>query len=222
MKKKKEMIKGLAFDLDGTLIDTEVLFRKFWPMAAHQLGFPMEERHSLMLRSLPADRAIPLLQKEVCPEFDYYAVRARRRELMEAYLDEKGIPEKPEMRKTLEDLHLAGYKIALATATPLERAEKYLRRMEVKPFFDAIVCAEMVSRGKPDPDIYLEAAKRLSLEPGQVMSVEDSPTGVLAGFRAGCVTVMIPDQDMPDENTRNITDFLLPDLSSLRNLLLEA
>lgn len=69
------MIRGVVFDLDGTLLDTEKLYRRFWVEAARRMGYPMEDRHALMIRSMAADMAEPLLKREVCPAFDYHAVR---------------------------------------------------------------------------------------------------------------------------------------------------
>ena len=80
------MLQGVVFDLDGTLLDTEKLYRRFWVEAARQMGYPMEDRHALMVRSMAAERAEPLLRREVCEDFDYHAVRALRRQIMEAYI----------------------------------------------------------------------------------------------------------------------------------------
>ena len=72
-------IKGVIFDLDGTLLDTEKLYRRFWVEAARQMGYPMEDRHALMIRSMAAAYAEPLLKREVCADFNYHGVRALRR-----------------------------------------------------------------------------------------------------------------------------------------------
>ena len=57
------MLQGVVFDLDGTLLDTEKLYRRFWVEAARQMGYPMEDRHALMVRSMAAERAEPLLRR---------------------------------------------------------------------------------------------------------------------------------------------------------------
>ena len=62
----------------------------------------------------------------------------------------------------------------------------------------------MVEKGKPEPDIYLYAAKKLNVIPKQCMVLEDSPAGILAAYRAGCLPVMVPDQDEPDENVERM------------------
>ena len=100
------MLQGVVFDLDGTLLDTEKLYRRFWVEAARQMGYPMEDRHALMVRSMAAERAEPLLRREVCEDFDYHAVRALRRQIMEAYIDENGVEAKAGLLPMLREMAL--------------------------------------------------------------------------------------------------------------------
>lgn len=213
------MIKGVVFDLDGTLLDTEKLYRRFWVEAARQLGYPMEERHALMIRSMTAAYAEPLLRREVCAEFDYHAVRALRRKIMGEYIDRNGVDPKPQLLETLETIKARGIKIGLATATPEQRARKYLRMVGAEAYFDDVTCADMVSHGKPQPDIYLLACERIETAPEETLAVEDSPTGIRAAHAAGCLPVMVPDQDEPDEEIRAICHAVVPGLYDVIDLI---
>lgn len=213
------MVKAVVFDLDGTLLDTEKLYRRFWVEAARQLGYPMEDRHALMIRSMAAAYAEPLLRREVCESFDYHRVRALRRELMEAYIDAHGVQPKPGMREILEELRRRGLRIGLATATQEERARKYLRMVNAEAYFDDIVCASMVRYGKPAPDIYALAVRRMGVLPAEALAVEDSPAGIRAAHAAGLGAVMIPDQDGPDEEVRAMCVSVLPSLDAIKTVL---
>ena len=212
-------IKGVIFDLDGTLLDTEKLYRRFWVEAARQMGYPMEDRHALMIRSMAAIYAEPLLKREVCADFDYHAVRALRRKIMEEFIDENGVDPKPQLIETLCAIKDKGMRIGLATATPEHRARKYLRMVDAEQYFDAVTCADMVKRGKPQPDIYLLACKRTGVLPGEAIAVEDAPTGIRAAHAAGCFAVMVPDQDQPDAEIRALCHAVVPALSDIVNLL---
>lgn len=213
------MIKGVVFDLDGTLLDTEKLYRRFWVETARQLGYPMEDRHALMIRSMAAAYAEPLLRREVCAEFDYAAVRVLRRQIMEEYIDRNGVDPKPQLLETLEAIKARGIKVGLATATPEQRARKYLRMVRAEEYFDAVTCADMVRRGKPQPDIYLLACARIETAPGETLAVEDAPTGIRAAHAAGCLPVMVPDQDQPDEEICALCHAVVPGLCDVIGLL---
>lgn len=212
-------IKGVIFDLDGTLLDTEKLYRRFWVEAARRMGYPMEDRHALMIRSMAAVYAEPLLKREVCEAFDYHGVRALRRQIMEEFIDQNGIDPKPGLLQTLEAIRGRGLKIGLATATPEYRARKYLRMVGAEEYFDAVTCADMVKKGKPQPDIYLLACERTGVEPCHALAVEDAPTGIRAAHAAGCLAVMVPDQDQPDDEIRALCHAVVPSLAEVLSLL---
>lgn len=214
-----EPIRGVIFDMDGTLLDTEKLYLRFWVEAANRMGYPMKEEDALAIRATAAAVAEPLLRERVCPEFDYHGVRALRRQLMEAYVDEHGVDPKPGMLDTLRALRERGLRIGLATATPEPRARKYLRMVEAEAYFDAVTCADMAARGKPAPDIYLLACARTGVIPAQALAVEDAPSGVLSAHAAGLRTVLIPDRDMPGEEITALCHAVLPELRAVLSLI---
>lgn len=214
-----EPVQGVIFDMDGTLLDTEKLYLRFWLEAAHRMGFPMKEEHALAIRATAASVAEPLLKRLVCPEFDYHGVRALRRQIMEEYVDEHGVDPKPGMLETLRALRERGLRIGLATATPEPRARKYLRMVGAEQFFDAVTCAGMVEHGKPAPDIYLLACARTGVLPAHALAVEDAPSGVRSAHAAGMRTVLIPDRDMPGEDITALCHAVLPDLPSVLSLI---
>lgn len=192
-------IKGIISDMDGVILDTEKLYVRFWREAASFYGFPVTLEHALGIRSLSGKLAEEKLQGWFGKEFDYNAVRQKRIELMDEFVNQNGVEPKPGAKALLSYIKDNGYALALATATPVDRAGRYLKSVELYSFFDQIVSAREVKRGKPAPDIYLCAAKRLGLDPEECIALEDSQNGIRSAFAAGCKTIMVPDLDQPTE-----------------------
>lgn len=193
------MIQAVIFDMDGTLIDTEKYYRIFWPKALAEFGYHMTDEQALLMRSLGRPFAPKQLKEWFGESLDYYAVRDRRKEMMEECLDREGIRCKPGALELIKRLKAAGITTAIATATDLQRTAKYMKLTGLEGYFDRLISATQVAEGKPSPDIYLFACKELGLKPEECLAVEDSPNGVMSAYRAGCKVVMVPDQTKPDQ-----------------------
>lgn len=193
------MIKIVFFDMDGTLIDTEKYFRRFWPKAAAAFGYEMSDGQALSMRSLGRPFAPAQLKEWFGPETDYQAIRAKRTEMMEAQLRIDGLQRKPGAVEILEELKQRGIPAVAVTASPIERTERYLTEVGILQYFDRIISATQVAEGKPSPDVYLLASKEVGFPTEECLAVEDSPNGVMSAYRAGCKVVMVPDQTPADE-----------------------
>lgn len=192
-------IRAVVFDMDGTLIDTEKYYRICWPKALAAFGYRMTDEQALTMRSLGRPFAITQLKAWFGEELDYHAVREKRKEFVEECLDREGLRLKPGALELLQSLRRRRITTAIATATDMERTERYLKKVGIFECFDKLISATMVKEGKPSPDIYLYACEQLQLKPDQCIAVEDSPNGVRSAWRAGCKVIMVPDQTEPDE-----------------------
>lgn len=197
-------IKAILFDMDGLVLDTERLYTRFWQEAAQALGFPMTRAQALGMRSLNRDAGEAQLQSYFGEKISYEEVRRERIRRMDAFIKENGVTTKPGIRELLSFAGANGIKTAITTSSPLERTRCYLEKVGLSDSFDCLFSGYMVERGKPEPDLYLYAAEQLSVRPEQCMVLEDSPAGILAAYRAGCIPVMIPDQDEPGEETKKL------------------
>lgn len=186
--------------MDGLMLDTERLLVRFWRQAAGEYGYEMTVRHVLDIRSLSRKYAVPQLKGIFGEQFEFEQIRARRIELMNAYIEENGFEVKKGLFELLEYLKSGDYKIAVATATDRERTSEYLRRIDALEYFDEIICGDMVKNGKPEPDIYLAAAEKLGFAAEECAALEDSPNGIKSAYAAGCRVIMIPDLSLPDDS----------------------
>lgn len=217
MKQKK--IKGVLFDMDGVVLDTEKLYTRFWQEAANSLGYPMTREHALGMRSLSREVGERQLKTYLGEDVDYKEVRDKRIEMMNAFIEENGVEIKSGIHELLDFLKEKKIKTSIATSSPLDRTKKYLSQVGLVDKFDALVSGHMVEHGKPAPDIYLYAAENLGLKPEECMVLEDSPTGILAAFRAGCIPVMIPDQDEPDEEVQKMVYAVAENLLAVKDII---
>lgn len=204
--------------MDGTLIDTEKYYRECWPKAMAAFGFEMSDAQALEMRSMGRPFAPIHLKKVFGESLDYHQVRNKRKELVEECIRERGIQLKPGAIEILQWLRENKIPAAVATATDMERTERYLKMLGIYEYFDRLISATMVAEGKPSPDIYLYACAEMGMEPGDCIAVEDSPNGVKSAYRAGCKVVMVPDQSRPDAELEKMLYACVDNLNDLRKI----
>lgn len=190
-------VQGVLFDMDGLVLDSEILYTRFWREAVEELGYPMTWQQALGMRSLNHARGQAYLTSLFGPGIDYEKARAIRIRRMDAWIDVHGVDPKPGVRELLAEIHRRGLPCAITTSSPPERVKDHLSPLGLYDQFDAICTVHQVQHGKPEPDIYLFGAETLGLRAEDCLALEDSPAGIESAFRAGCMTVVVPDQDQP-------------------------
>lgn len=214
-------IKGVIFDMDGLIIDTERLLIKYWCQACKEFGYYATPEMLYPMRSLCSKYSIPKFKEVFGQDFDVSKVRARRMELMNEYISIYGVEKKKGLDELLDFLQSNGIKTAVATATDYPRTEKYLKSIKVFDKFDNIVCANMVKVGKPEPYVYLQACDEIGLLPNECLALEDSPNGILSAYRAGCKPIMIPDLTQPDDYTKSLLFACVESLDMVIDIILK-
>ena len=188
-------VKGVLFDMDGVVLDTEKLYARFWAEAAQALGYPMTYAQALGMRSLNAKAGQEKLESYFGPGVSRAQMRDKRVELMDAFVAEYGVEPKPGIFQLLDHLQTRGIPAAITTSSPKERVEQYLKPLGLYHRFHKICTGYEVKQGKPAPDIYLYGAESLGLRPEDCLAIEDSPAGIESAYRAGCMAVLVPDLD---------------------------
>ena len=193
-------IRGVLFDLDGVVIDTEKLYTRFWMEASRDLGHPMTFAQALQMRSLGSRESQEKLDSffgaAVLP---YADLRARRIELMEAFIAEHGVEEKRGIRELLAQLKEKNIPCAITSSSSIPVIRRHLGSLGLLDGFTALCSGKDVPMGKPAPDIYLHGAATLGVKPENCLAIEDSPAGIESAWRAGCMAIIVPDQDQPGE-----------------------
>lgn len=208
-------IKAALFDMDGLLIDSERIYRDCWIQAAQELGYTFDTEKALSLRSLDKELANALFIRWFSDETAYERVKKRRKEIMAEKIRQVPLQRKPGVRSLIQELEKRGIKAAVVTASPQKRAQMHLESVGLGNLFETIVTTETVKRGKPFPDVYLYAAKRMQVMPKECLAFEDSPNGVKSAHEAGCHTVMIPDLTPPAGDLMPYVEYTYDSLADL-------
>ena len=122
------------------------------------------------------------------------------------------LPLKPGVVEILQDLKQRCVPLALASSTRSDIVKLELEEARLLSFFDAVLGGDMAPRSKPEPDIFLAAAKVLGAIPANCYVLEDSFNGIRAAHRAGMHPIMVPDMQQPDEEMRGLAEVIVDDL----------
>lgn len=208
------MIKAVLFDLDGTIVDSEPLSVAAWATIGDAMGFHLEHDFIMTFVGRSPEAIAQLLVERVGSiERAREAFALHQRTKME--IAERELTLKPHAKETLEALTSHGYSLGLATSSERSAAERELDRFGLLPYFTATTCGDEAPRSKPNPDIYLETARKLGVDPAECAVVEDSPNGVRAGHAADMAVFMIPDLIPATPEISGLCAATLDDLSQL-------
>ena len=209
------MVSGIIFDMDGVLIDSERQSNEGWLWAAGQLGVDMPMWLIDSFKGAPAELCCKFFDDYYKGVIDYWEAKELRTQHVYKIRETEGIPVKKGVKDIFEYIRNNGLKCAVATSTRRESAEKTLHEIGVWDYLDAVVYGDEVERGKPEPDIFLRAAKAIGVNPSEAVVVEDSINGIKAGYSAEMRVVHIPDTIAIDDDIRKLTYMVCADLNGL-------
>lgn len=189
-------VSGVVFDLDGVIIDSEHLWEETWRDFAESRGVEWALSDTLAVQGMSAPEWAGYLAEHVGAPDEADFVRDR---VIDDIIGRIGdgeaelLPGAPELVRSVSDR----VPIALASSSARKTIDAVLAYHDLAHLFTATVSSEEVARGKPSPDVYLEAAARLDLAPADGLAVEDSSNGIRAAHASGLRVVGIPNATYP-------------------------
>lgn len=213
--------KAFIFDLDGVIVDTAKYHFLAWQKLAQQLGIEFTPEHNEHLKGVSRVRSLEIileLGKIQASDEEKEQWLIQKNEDYLSYLvtmDESEIL--PGVLPVLHFLKDNNQKIALGSAS--KNARPILEKTGILPLFDAIVDGNDVSNAKPDPEVFLQAAKKLGVSNENAIVFEDSVAGIQAANIAGMISVGIGDETILNEAKFNFKDFTFIDVSFIEALL---
>ncbi|MEK4878801.1 MULTISPECIES: HAD family hydrolase [Paenibacillus] len=188
------MIKGIIFDFDGTIIDTETAWYTAFNEAYAEYGvdLTLEQYSTCIGTSLnsfnPYEYLMTDLKLAIDKEEFSKAVKQRHSKLMELETIRPGI------QHYLDSAKAAGLRIGLASSSSLEWVEKYLNQLGIREYFECVRTADHVAKVKPDPELYNQTLACLGITADEAVAIEDSPNGSMAAAAAGIRCIVTPNE----------------------------
>ena len=206
---------AVIFDMDGTLLDTESVFKTIVFEVCTELGFEMTDAVHMSMVGSSHERTSQLLIEAYGVTFPYSLFDERCRVIMRER-SHVGVPVKPGAREFIGELRERGIPTAVATSSRNPHAQHHLGAAGLLDLFETVVTRDDVINPKPHPEPYLTAARRLGVDPLQCLALEDSHSGVRAAHAAGMQTVMVPDLVHPDDAIRALGISVMESLDHVR------
>ena len=211
---------GAIFDMDGTLFDTEKLYRQAWLDVADEFGQEKSYELPTAISGTNLGEESLRIIRHFYPNIDAPAYLARVLAEVNAAA-ERNLELMAGVEEILAFFKSAGVKMAVASSAPVAVIERNLTRANLRGYFEVLTGGDQVSNGKPAPDIFLLAAERLNLPASDCYVFEDSLNGIRAAAASGGAAIMIPDTMQPTDEIKNLCAGIFPNLSEAQQAISE-
>jgi len=194
-------LKGLIFDFDGLILDTEVPGFLAWKEIFYKFHLPFTYAHWAKAIGTGPSAYDPAL--DLCSQVDIQMDPARIREIQLERAHEilRDVPVQPGVLEFIKQAQRKGLDMAIASSSPRDWVMTHINRLNLRNYFDFILTAEDVASVKPAPDLYLSALERLSLAQSEAIVFEDSPNGITAARAGGIFVIAVPNEITKTMNT---------------------
>lgn len=216
----EDMIKTVIFDLDGLLVNSELMTYEFYKriLAEKEIDFPLKTYTDVYCGRTAVRNLTELIENYDLP-FDVEKGLELTHEAEKEYLSTKGVPLKKGAKELLDFLKNKDYGIYLASSSGKERAHTILSGNGIDGYFDGGVFGDEIEHSKPAPDVFLKAKEKAGARAEECLVLEDSDAGIHAAYAAGIPVICIPDLKQPSEESRKMARLVLPSLLDVKEML---
>jgi HAD superfamily hydrolase (TIGR01509 family) len=216
-----EMFRGVIFDMDGVLVNSEPIIRVCAQEAAAKLGFLISNEVYVTWMGLPSTQLQDAIRHTMGSRFPIENFYDEYKKRWEKKIKAGEILANPGIKPLLKALRRESVPIAVATSTIREHAIETLRATDLLIYFDTIVGGDNVKNGKPAPDIYRYAARKINVPTNQCVALEDSEIGVKSAVSAGLYVIMIPDLVAPNSTIKKLPKHIVASTVDAADLVLK-
>ncbi len=217
----KKSIKAVVFDMDGIIFDSERLVIDCWKVVAEKYAIPDIEAACNECLGVNGVETKEKFLKRYGRDFPYDAYKSEMSKIYHDNYDGGRLPMKIGVVELLEYIKECGLKVALASSTRSEVVTQQLKDAGILNYFQVIVGGDMVTRSKPQPDIFLKACEELGVAPQESFAIEDSYNGIRAAAAGHLRPLMVPDLMPPTSEMQNLSEGIFDTLLDVKGYLKE-
>lgn len=209
------MIKAIIFDMDGLMIDSERVTFECYQERLKDMNLTMDEEFYKTLLGKTIKGIYQRFYDVYGNDFPIENVIQDVHQLMAERFETEGVPVKKGLVELLHYLKDNNYKTIVATSSNRDRVDKILAQAKITEFFDDSICGDEVTKGKPNPEVFLKSCQKLGVNVDEAIVLEDSEAGIQASYDANIKVICIPDMKYPEKQYEEKTFKILRDLTEV-------
>ena len=209
------MIKAIIFDMDGLMIDSERVTFECYQERLKDMNLTMDEKFYKTLLGKPIKGIYQRFYDVYGNDFPIENVIQDVHQLMAERFETEGVPVKKGLVELLHYLKDNNYKTIVATSSNRDRVDKILAQAKITEFFDDSICGDEVTKGKPNPEVFLKSCQKLGVNVDEAIVLEDSEAGIQASYDANIKVICIPDMKYPEKQYEEKTFKIIKDITEV-------
>lgn len=213
------MIKAIIFDMDGLMIDSERVTFEGYQEMLKKMNLTMSEDFYITLLGKPIKGIYQRFYDVYGQDFPIESVIKDVHQYMAERFEKEGVPLKKGLIPLLEYLKAHHYKTIVATSSNRDRVDNILQSADIEKYFDDSICGDEVTKGKPNPEVFLKSCQKLGVNVDEAIVLEDSEAGIQASHAANIKVICIPDMKYPEPEFVEKTYKIFKDLDEVKDFL---